>query len=89
MYEYNKEAQIILAFFKKIDQVLGVIEGFQPSEEEQAKAKIPAEIEEALKKRNEARKSKDFKEADRLRNWILEKGFVIEDSPKGSYLKKK
>ncbi len=83
-----QEAQMVLEFFKKIDQVLGVIEGFQ-SEEEKSKAKIPVEIEEALKKRNAARKSKDFKEADKLRDWIFEKGFVIEDSPKGSYLKKK
>lgn len=82
-----KNAQSVLDFFKKIDQVLGVIEGFQ--EEEKAKTKIPAEIEEALKKRNAARESKDFKEADRLRDWILEKGYVIEDSSKGSILKKK
>jgi len=50
------------------------------------KASIPKEIEEAHAAREVARKEKNWAEADRLRDFIYEKGYVIEDGPKGSFL---
>ncbi|KKT46519.1 MAG: Cysteine-tRNA ligase [Candidatus Gottesmanbacteria bacterium GW2011_GWA2_44_17] len=50
---------------------------------------IPEEIQKLLDKRNQLRIEKKFIEADAVRKQIKEKGFVIEDSFRGSELKKK
>lgn len=49
---------------------------------------IPAELEALLAQRQEARKSKDFKRSDAIRDELKSKGWVIEDTPKGPRLKK-
>jgi cysteinyl-tRNA synthetase len=43
-----------------------------------------AEIERLIGLRNAARKAKDFKESDRIRDELLEKGIVLKDSPTGT-----
>jgi cysteinyl-tRNA synthetase len=40
---------------------------------------IPARIQELVRERLEARKRKDFKEADRIRKELLDQGIVLED----------
>ncbi len=42
------------------------------------------EIEHLVQERSEARKAKNFKLADEIRNRLLEHGVLIEDGPKGS-----
>ena len=42
------------------------------------------EIEEKLVERNEARKQKDFKKADEIRQFLASRGIVIEDKPDGT-----
>jgi cysteinyl-tRNA synthetase len=42
------------------------------------------EIEEKVKERNEARKQKDFKKADEIRQSLASHGIVIEDKPDGT-----
>lgn len=49
----------------------------------------PDEIQDLFKQREEARKNKDWSLADTVRKEILEKGYLIEDSPSGSKLLKK
>ena len=48
----------------------------------------PEAIKALVQKRVEAKKAKDFAEADRIRAEVLEKGYVIEDTPKGPKVKK-
>jgi cysteinyl-tRNA synthetase len=48
----------------------------------------PDEIKHLLMQRMEARKTKDFKRADSIRDELKAKGWVIEDTPKGPKLKK-
>jgi len=43
-----------------------------------------AEIEAMIAARNEARKSKDFAEADRIRDDLAEQGVILEDKPEGT-----
>ena len=38
----------------------------------------------ARAKRNEARKSKDFAEADRIRDDLADQGIILEDKPEGT-----
>ena len=49
---------------------------------------IPAEIVALLEARQAARKAKDFKRSDEIRDELKAKGWVVEDSPKGAKLKK-
>lgn len=71
----------IQSFFKEIDAILGVV--FFTEEEE-----IPVDLLNALRKREEARKTKHWTEADKQRDLILAQGYLIEDTPAGPRLKK-
>ncbi len=79
----QEEAQETLTLLKKMNNVLGFLT-FSKSQEEE----IPKELQDALIKRNEARKQKNWATADKLRDEILERGYSIEDTPAGARLKK-
>ena len=49
---------------------------------------MPAELTALLEARQAARKAKDFKRADAIRDELKAKGWTIEDTPKGPKLKK-
>ena len=55
---------------------------------EKEKIKIPAEVSKLVKEREEARKNKDFKKSDELREKITKRGYQIEDTIKGSVVRK-
>ena len=44
---------------------------------------LDSEVEELIAKRTEARKNKDFKTADAIRDQLKEMGIVLEDTPQG------
>jgi cysteinyl-tRNA synthetase len=67
------------------DEVLGLFpNGFPLSEE-----KIPNEILALVAARQEARKNRDFKKADSLRDQVEQMGFLIEDRPDGPRARRK
>lgn len=76
------EAKQILAFLERIDTVLGCL-SFDQQEPE-----IPPELQQAFEKRLQARKDKNWKLADELRDFIQTNGYMIEDTPHGPRLKK-
>lgn len=78
----RQEAEEVIGLMKKFDTVLGVL-NFEKVEEE-----IPQELQEALQKRIEARKNKEWAQSDVLRDFIVSKGYMIEDTAKGTRLKK-
>ncbi|NGX32769.1 MAG: hypothetical protein K1060chlam4_00821, partial [Candidatus Anoxychlamydiales bacterium] len=78
----KKEALKTIKFLKEIDKVLGFI--FIDKQED-----IPKLVQDALEKRLDARKNKNFALADELRDFIFDHGYVIEDIPDGARLKKK
>ena len=43
-----------------------------------------AEIEELVKKRDEARKNKDFATSDTIRDQLAEMNIILQDTPKGT-----
>jgi cysteinyl-tRNA synthetase len=77
----QKGADNALVLLKEINQVLGVIT-FRKEEV------IPQELEDAFQKRQAARSAKDYKMADYYRDFITSKGYVIEDAPTGSFIRK-
>jgi cysteinyl-tRNA synthetase len=51
-------------------------------------SEIPADLQALLDQRQAARKARDFKRSDAIRDELKAKGWVIEDTPKGPRLKK-
>jgi cysteinyl-tRNA synthetase len=74
------DAAAALAAFEKIDTVLGI--------GAKAETEVPAEIIALADARTAAKKAKDFKKADAIREELKAKGWAIEDTPKGPKLKK-
>ncbi len=77
----------VKAAFETFDKVLGVIS--LRHEEDQHPALPVAEIESLVAARQAARRSRNFTESDRLRDELLAKGIVLEDSPQGTRWKRK
>ena len=74
------DAAAALAAWEKVDSVLGI--GTKSG------ADVPAEILALAEARTAAKKAKDFKRADAIRDELKAKGWVIEDTAKGPKLKK-
>jgi len=55
----------------------------------EVKIKVPKEIQKLIKEREDARKRKDWKRADEIREEIRAKGYVIEDSKDGVKISKR
>ena len=77
----SEEAAANLAAWKRVDSVLGV-GATAPSGE------APSEVLEALTERQTARKARDFQRADAIREKLLALGWIIEDTPNGSRVKR-
>lgn len=81
------DAAGIKAAFDHFDQVLGVL---SLRHAEEAIPPIPqAEIDAGIEARQDARRRRDFAEADRIRQELLDKGVILEDGPKGTRWKRK
>jgi cysteinyl-tRNA synthetase len=73
----------IIEFFKKVDERLAII----PTMEELVQ--VDAEIESLIAQRNEARKKRDFAMSDRIRDQLLDRGVLIEDTREGTRWRRK
>lgn len=69
------------------DQVLGLRLENSKSEIRNSKLEISEEVKELVNKREELRKAGKWEEADRVRKEIRDKGYLVEDTDKGSKLK--
>jgi cysteinyl-tRNA synthetase len=76
----KREAEKTLEIFLRISEVLG----FEFGKEEILDKELEKEIEEKISLRERARKEKDFKTADAIRNELLLKGIILEDTPNGT-----
>jgi cysteinyl-tRNA synthetase len=76
----SASAASALATWNRLNSVLGV---GAPVEFE-----VPPEINALLEARQAARKAKDFKRADAIRDELKSKGWIIEDTPKGARVKR-
>lgn len=74
------DAANALASWERLDSVLGVGATLE--------SVVPAEIAALVEARQAARKAKDFKRADSIRDELKAKGWLIEDTPKGARAKK-
>jgi len=71
----------VLGFLKEIDFIFGILK-------KEEKLFVPAEIKKIVDEREKARKEKDFKKSDALRNKLKEKGWWVDDTSKGPRIRK-
>ena len=69
-----------LAAWEQLDSVLGL--------GRKGEVEAPPEIQALLEERQAARKAKDFKRSDAVRDELKAKGWLIEDTAKGPRLKR-
>jgi cysteinyl-tRNA synthetase len=79
--ESKAAGQQALALLDRLDAVTGL---FAPATE----AEAPAEIHELVLERQRARRAKDFRRSDEIRDELIAAGWVVEDTPDGPRLKK-
>ena len=70
----------VQAAIRKMDQVFGIAVFPEDS--------VSGEVEAWIEKRNDARRKKDFRMADEIRQTLLKQGIVLEDTPSGTRWKK-
>lgn len=75
------DAKKILAFWKRINSVLGLVLHGQ--------VEIPQEITELVKQRETARAQKDFQASDKIRDEIDKLGYIVEDTKDNNFIIKK
>ncbi|MCX6746624.1 MAG: cysteine--tRNA ligase [Candidatus Pacearchaeota archaeon] len=73
---------------EKYELAIDFDEVFGLNLENEEKIEIPKEVKKLAKERKEARKKKNWREADEIRNRIKKLGFNINDTEKGSEIKK-
>jgi cysteinyl-tRNA synthetase len=76
----KKNVEEIKKVLKSWDSVLGILEHH--------KASVPKEVEHLVKEREVARKTKDFKKSDLLREKIRALGWDVQDTPEGQKVRK-
>jgi len=76
----KKEAEKVKKFLEEVDYVLCILE--------KKDEKIPQEYLELIKEREKARKEKNYKRADEIREYLKNKGILLEDTPYGTIWKK-
>ncbi len=82
-YPYRREVvEDILQFYRETDEILDIID-FDSS------PGVEQEIREAIAAREQARKNKDWAAADRIREELLARGIILEDTPHGVRWKQK
>jgi len=73
----KEEAEEVYKLMMRFDKVLGIIGEVKKEE------KLPEEAKELIRKREEARKAKDWETADKIREQLKAMGVIIEDTPQG------
>ena len=73
----KEEAERVYSLLESFDKVLGVVGEVKREET------LPKEIEALVTKREEARKAKDWKTADEIRQQLKDMRVIVEDTPQG------
>ncbi len=64
--------------------MLGLLEDDPLAFLQGASGELGIDIEALIQQRSDAKKAKNFAEADRIRHELLQQGIILEDSPSGT-----
>ncbi|RKY31242.1 MAG: hypothetical protein DRP67_03015 [Candidatus Omnitrophota bacterium] len=76
----KENAEKVRGFLKEIDSVLMILD--------EKEEKLPEEYLKLIKEREEARKRKDYKRADEIREYLKKKGIILQDTKYGTIWKR-
>jgi cysteinyl-tRNA synthetase len=76
------DREAVLELLERIDSVLGVLG-------EEQESILEPEIEKLIEERNSARRNREFKKADQIRDDLAGRGIILEDTPQGTKWKRK
>ncbi len=79
----QQQAVSVIDYFMKIDAILALNLG-QALEDDI----VPEDIEKLIEERQSARKAKDFKRSDEIRDLLSARGIILQDTPQGVVWKK-
>jgi cysteinyl-tRNA synthetase len=79
------DREAVLTLLERVNSVLGVL----PRDEESIDPALVTEIEGMIEQRKTARRDRDFKKADQIRNELADRGIILEDTPQGTKWKRK
>lgn len=80
----NASKSALKTAYDTLAEMTGVL-GIELEEQDDG---IPSEITELVEQRAQAKKNKDFAEADRIRDLITSKGYSVKDTPQGPQVEK-
>jgi len=80
---HRDDAGDVDAALRSVDKVLGILLPVEKREE------LPPEVQDLVRQRDEARKNQDFGLADEIREDLTSRGYILEDFPGGTRLKRK
>ncbi len=72
------QVEKVIQIFRELGKIFGILE-----EEVKTEEKLPKKVESLIQQREEARKNKDWKAADKIRKEINKLGYLLEDTPEG------
>jgi cysteinyl-tRNA synthetase len=77
----DRDAEVAAHFLEKIDTIVNVLSD--------SDVKITKEERQLIEARDQARRKRDWTEADRIRDELLNRGIVLEDTPQGTIWKRR
>ncbi len=81
---YGVKSRVMYDLLVDMDAILGLdISSYSGKEDNSTNESLDSEIEGLIEKRQQARKDKNWKLADEIRDELKEKGIVLEDTPAG------
>ncbi|MBU1197332.1 cysteine--tRNA ligase [Candidatus Micrarchaeota archaeon] len=82
-FQKTKTSDTLLSLYEAHRTLVQLMDVLGLQQQTKTKASVSKEIKEQIEARERARKNKDFKKADAIRNELLQKGVVLEDTPEG------
>ena len=81
MVRYPEKSKDIYELLLKMDSVFGL--GIEDAGKKDAEPELDSEIEQLIEERQQARKEKNWKRADEIRDRLKEMGIELQDTPQG------